>query len=130
MKKISFLALCLMALGTFGFVSSAQAEVVFTTSGSLAIGTAAGSNDLTVGLSPKVYAKYANDGTTAATAQWFAIAAAHPGGNTIYGTSQDVNNIYQKAFLTGTTIDTSAMTIPLVPGSAAAWTATLGYRLN
>lgn len=119
MKKISFLAL--IALGTFGFASSALALVVGPTAGSIALATGA-RPPLTVGLSPKVSATYTNPGTTDATAQWFAMSTAHPGGNTIYGTAQDVNNIYQKSFVTGTALDATIMATPTVAGSAAAWT--------
>lgn len=122
MKKISILALCLMALGTFGFASSALASAaVGPSNGSISMHT--GSNPaLTVGLSPKVSAYYVNPGTSDATAQWFAMSTAHPGGNIIYGTAQDVNNIYQKGFTTGTALTSTNMATPAVAGSSAAWT--------
>lgn len=122
MKKISVLALCLMIFGTFAFASSALAETIGpTTDGTLTIGTHANSIDLVIGLSPKVTAYYINPGATDATAQWFAMSSAHPGGNTIYGTAQDVNNIYSKTFTTGTALTATNMATPAVAGSAAAW---------
>lgn len=77
-----------------------------TASGTLPIGgsalTAGGaSGDLSIGLSPKVFARYVTDGDSEVTSQWYAIATVHPGGNVGYATAQDVNNIYMKAFVTG-----------------------------
>jgi len=86
------------------------------TSGSLAIGGANLANgnpsgDLSIGLSPKVFARYVTDGTTETTAQWYAIGTVHPGGNVGYATAQDVNNIYMKKFVTGDVTTTITDTI-------------------
>jgi hypothetical protein len=65
-----------------------------------------------IGLSPKVVAHYFTDGADDETAQWYAISTVHPGGNIAYGTSQDVNNIYMKWYVTGTTVADTVDNVP------------------
>jgi hypothetical protein len=86
-----------------------------------------GSNDsdgnatkqISVGLSPKVFARYVTDGTTESSAQWYALATVHPGGSIGYGTAQDVNNIYMKSFSTGDETTTITNNIPTEKDPAA-----------
>jgi len=74
-----------------------------------------------VGLSPKVKAYYANVGTGTTDSQWYGISAVHPGGNRVFGTAQDVNNVYSQDHATGTDLDTSLTKIPASPASASDW---------
>lgn len=120
MKKYIIFALCAM-MGVCGSISTAlAAETGSITYGELVIGSASGES-LTIGLSPKVGGRYINPGTDNATAQWFAIATAHPGGNMVYGSAQNLNNIYQKGFTTGTALDTTVMALPGTANSASEW---------
>ena len=99
MKKIAMAMFGVLLLSSAAFAAANDATSV---DGVLNIGGTGTSKDLTIGLSPKVVARYVN---TAAvdeiTAQWYAIATVHPGGSVGYATAQDVNNIYMKAFKTG-----------------------------
>ncbi len=120
MKKNKIIVVLTLLLAIVGFSSTVSAENVFE-SGEIAIGTHANAQDLTIGLSPKVTAKYVNAGTTDSTAQWFSIATAHPGGSRIYGTAQNLNNIYTKDFTTGTALTTTVLDIPTSANSASDW---------
>jgi len=77
--------------------------------------------DLTFGLSPKVVAKYVNPGTSDATGQWYSVGTVHPGGTKAFGTTQDLNNMYIKAYKTGTEITDTILDIPATKTSADAW---------
>jgi len=92
-------------------VESAGGELTLPTSGS----------DLVIGLSPKVAAYYASNGATETASQWYSISALHPGGNTVYGTAQDVNNVYSKTYVTGEDPTTYFADIPTDPQSASVW---------
>lgn len=121
MKKITILTVLSLCFVFVGFCSTSFAYNVYA-SGEITIGgNDADSTDITIGLSPKVVAKYENPGTTDATAQWFAIATAHPGGNMIYGTAQNLNNIYSKEFTTGTALSATVLDIPTNANSASDW---------
>ena len=119
MKKIMLIAL----VAAFGFASNAAAYEVLssTTPGKLTLGSSMTPNAIEIGLSPKVEAKYATDGTTDATAQWYAITTVHPGGNMAYGTAQNVNNIYQQGYTTGEATSTIFGTMPTTKASEAVW---------
>ncbi|MGE4545139.1 MAG: hypothetical protein AB7D06_13615 [Pedobacter sp.] len=124
MKKILVLtvALMLVASGSFAF------ELLSTTGvdGKLGFGDSVGTDNILytdgIGLSPKVVAKYATDGTDAVTAQWYSIATVHPGGNMAYGTAQNVNNIFSKSYTTGDETATVLDTIPVSKASESEWT--------
>lgn len=123
MKKIALTMLGLLLLSSAAFA----ANDVTATTGTLTIGGGAlasgvASKDLSIGLSPKVVARYVTNGTTEITSQWYAIATVHPGGNVGYATAQDVNNIYMKAFVTGdvTTKITDTIQEEKDPAAAAA----------
>ena len=75
-----------------------------------------------IGLSPKVQMYYVSNGGTTVNSQWYAISAGHPGGNTAYGTAQDVNNIFIKSYSTSDELSTYLKTIPTDGGSEGAWT--------
>lgn len=101
----------------FCLASSAFAVNDLTDDGALAIGGAADSNGnvtraLTIGLSPRVTARYMTDGTDETTAQWYAISTVHPGGNIGYGTAQDVNNVFMRSYDAGAAVATVVDTIP------------------
>lgn len=81
-----------------------------------------------VGLSPKVEAYYVNIGTGTTDSQWYAISAIHPGGNKVYGTAQDVNNVYSQDHTTGTATATSLQKLPTGPLSGSLWS-TNGWEL-
>ena len=110
MKKI-----VVAVLGVLVFSTSAFAAVndVTSTTGSLVIGE--GTRETSIGLSPKVVARYVTNGTADETAQWYAIATVHPGGNLGYGTAQDVNNIYMKCYTTGGGTADITGSIPVEP---------------
>ena len=74
-----------------------------------------------IGLSPKVEALYRTDGTNSTDTQWYAISTVHPGGNRVYATAQDVNNVYFQNHATGTDLDTSLTKIPSEGQSASIW---------
>lgn len=124
MKKtvaVTMLGLLLLSSTAFAVNDVTSTTGVLTIGGgALASGDA--SKDLSIGLSPKVVGRYVTNGTTEVTAQWFAIATVHPGGNVGYATAQDVNNIYMKAFVTGdvTTSITDTIQEEKDPAAAAA----------
>lgn len=122
MKKYFIITLC-MIIGGLVCASSALALDSGVVNGELTIGTS--TRVTTIGLSPKVSARYINPGTDDATSQWFSIATAHPGGNLIYGSAQNLNNIYHKSFTTGTALSTTNMNIPAGPDSAIDWSTNL-----
>ncbi len=126
MKKLISYTLVLAFIGMFGFASSAIASEDVLGTGEITIG--ANSTELIIGLSPKVTARYICPGTTDATSQWFSIATAHPGGNTLYGTAQNLNNIDQQDFETGTALDNSVLDIPASANSASDWS-TNGWKM-
>ena len=123
MKKTAKMILviaCVLAMGSTAFAgayTSAEGE------GALALGAGSATTApiLTIGLSPKVRASYFTDGTSAGTAQWYAIGTVHPGGTEVYGTAQNLNNVYKRTFTTGTTIDTAFFGLPSGPNSASDW---------
>ena len=88
MKKV----LVISALMLF-VASSAFAAQVSSSGGSLTIGGKDGTKELSMGLSSNVSAVYENGG--ADTPQWYAIATSHLGGKQVYGTAQDVTNLYK-----------------------------------
>ncbi|MGE4578639.1 MAG: hypothetical protein AB7F21_03795 [Desulfuromonadales bacterium] len=112
MKKTLFAVLSILL-----FASSAFAVATDTSSEELVIGGGADNNgaataELLIGLSPKVVGHYLTDGTTESTAQWYAIATVHPGGNIAYATAQDLNNVYMIWYVTGTDPVTSVENVP------------------
>ena len=128
MKKISSLIAITLLLGVFvscsfaeDVLSDADAGSTATQKGELNIGSAGTSEVLNIGLSPKVVARYVNPGTTEALGQWFAIATGYSGGNMIYATAQDLNNIYKKDYATGTTVDKTILNVSVTKASAEVW---------
>lgn len=117
MKKMTSLLLA-FAVSVLVFASSAMAYEKAGT-GELQMGVPAMKP---IGLSPKVYGIYYTNGTDAGTAQWFAIGTAHPGGNEMYATAQNLTNNYKKTFTAGTTINSALFALPASPNSADAWT--------
>ena len=109
MKKIAAVVFGVLFLSSAAFAANNDATSV---DGVLNIGGTGTSKALSIGLSPKVVARYVNTAATnEITAQWYAIASVHPGGNVGYATAQDVNNIYMKAFKTGDVTTTITETI-------------------
>ncbi len=108
----------LTMFAVFCLSTSAFAVADLTDSGALLIGGAADSNavvtqELTIGLSPRVSARYFTDGDSETSAQWYAIATVHPGGNVGYGTAQDVNNVFMIGYTTGSAVTTVTDVIPV-----------------
>lgn len=120
MKKL----ICIMAaLALVGLSGTAfAAKDLLSTTAQFQVGTANAANSIMFGLSPKVIARYVNPGTTDSTAQWYSIGTGHPGGTTLWGTAQDLNNIYSKTYVTGTEITTTLLNIATVKSSVTAWT--------
>ena len=96
---VALFGVLLLSSAAFAVNDDTSNESLNAGGGALADTTASAS--ISIGLSPKVYARYVTDGTTEVTAQWYAIATVHPGGNVGYATAQDVNNIYMQKFVTG-----------------------------
>lgn len=120
MKKNIILLIALFTLfvpSAFAFDASSSATAGFLTltSGGMTPSIAP------IGLSPKVEAYYVTDGTSDVTAQWYAIATVHPGGNLSYGTAQDLNNIYHSTYETGSDTATELEGIPATSASASVW---------
>ena len=116
-KTINYL-LILALLLVSSSISFAENGADHTSDGNLNIGGTADSNGdatntLNIGLSPRVMARYLTDGTSETTAQWYAIATVHPGGNVGYGTAQDVNNVYLSCYTTGDDTATITDNIPV-----------------
>ncbi len=134
MKKIMFTSLLLVFVGVLGFSGNVFAEDVLSSADAdandpgLNIG-ATGATQLDIGLSPKVVARYVTDGTTTVTAQWYAVAAGHPGGNKMYCTGQNLNNIGSDDYLTGTTFTKTLLAIPTTKASEDAFE-TLGWDFD
>lgn len=115
---VAMFGVLILSTSVFAAANDNTAAGTLTIGGSNLSAAAGGgpTNDLSIGLSPKVYARYVNTaGVSETTAQWYSIATVHPGGNIGYATAQDVNNIYMKAFTTGsqtTTITGAIQTAP------------------
>jgi hypothetical protein len=89
MKKIYVLVAVVLMMATSSFAAQ-----VPSSGGSLSLGT--GTNPkLSMGLSSNVSAVYEDGG--AIKPQWYAIATSHLGGKQVYGTAQDVTNLYKLA---------------------------------
>lgn len=118
----------LLVASVLCLTASAFAEDVTTVvgAGKLVIGTAAGANDLTIGLSKGVEVRYINPGTDASLAQWYAVSSVHSGGNQGYATAQNLTNIMKRDYLPGSATSTVLTTIPEVSASKEEWV-TMGW---
>ena len=114
-----FKKIFLMLFVLFAFSLNANAAPIESAAGELTLPTSG--SDMVVGLSPKVVAYYLSNGAGETASQWFAISTLHPGGNTVYGTAQDVNNVYSKGYTTGDDPTTYFADIPTDPQSASVW---------
>lgn len=121
MFKMNKLIVGLLAASALFVASTAMAEDVDSDAGKIVIGTAAGANDLTIGLSSGVQARYVNPGTTAAEAQWYVAASVHQGGNMGYATAQNLTNIMAMAYKPGDPASTILDTVPVVAASKEDW---------
>ncbi len=74
-----------LAIGLILSSNSFAGDTDNTTGGA---GSALELNGLVIGVSPDVYAYYADDGN-AGNSQWFGIATAHKGGDKIFGAAQN-----------------------------------------
>jgi len=113
MKKIAImLVVASILLSGNAFAENADA----TSQGKLVIGGTEGANGtskaIEIGLSPKVVARYVTDGTDTVDAQWYAIAAVHPGGNQGYATAANLNNIASRNYTTGAAVSDITDAIP------------------
>ena len=122
MNFIKKICLILLVLGFS--VSVSYAAPVSSANGELDLSAAteSGSGGPIIGLSPKVAAYYLSNGNTVTSSQWYAMSTGHPGGNKVYATAQDVNNIYSKEYSTAAAMSTYLQSIPTVGQSASAWT--------
>ena len=124
MKKM-IIMLAVFALTSLVVGSNAMAFSV-SGLGELKMGSsavAAGNSALTIGLSPKVFGLYYTDGDAPGTAQWFAIGAAHPGGNEMYAGAQNLTNTYKQKFEAGTELTEALFALPTQASSAEDWSA-------
>lgn len=123
-KTIKILSLMLFMM--LALSANAFSAVIDSSGGELDLfvaGTSVDANDgsAAIGLSPKVVAKYKSDGTNSTDTQWYAISAIHPGGNKVYGTAQNINNVYSQDHATGSNVDDSLDKIPASEDSAIDW---------
>lgn len=121
MKKLVLMSIALVLVA-----GSAFAEVVDSADGKLLFGDSAQNTTLGeggIGISPKVVARYVTDGTDQVTAQWYAVATVHPGGNEAYATAQNLNNILKRPYSTGDDTATVLTTIPETKASESDWAA-------
>lgn len=119
MKKILVLSIALAMLATSSFAAEVKSE-----DGKLVFGDSAKDTNLNkggIGISPKVVAKYVTDGTDQVTAQWYAAATVHPGGNEAYATAQNLNNILKRPYSTGDDTASVLDTIPTAKASESDW---------
>jgi len=120
-KKTIFILLAVLLFASTAF----SAEDLLSSAGTDGeLGLGANSTALVIGLSPKVVARYLTEGTAAnaQTSQWYAIGTVHPGGSMKYGTAQDLNNIYQDTYATGTAVTNAVLNISTVKASPTVWT--------
>lgn len=127
MKSITKKMLLMLMLLFFVSVNANAAADVPSVGGELDLFTTTagmvttGDEQSPIGLSPKVVARYKTSGTDATDTQWFAIGTLHPGGNKVFGTAQDVNNVYSQDHSTGTAVATSLDKIPALGQSSSVW---------
>lgn len=120
MKKNIIMMLILACMFVVGSSTLVFAEDVLSTAGEIGelnIGNDANSLTLDIGLSPKVVARWVSPGTTIVLAQWYALAVGHPGGNRIYCSGQNLNNMGYMGYSTGTTLDNAVLNIPTTKAS-------------
>jgi len=132
MRKITVVTLMFMCFCFLGFSSAVFAQDLLSTAGTageLNMGTTGGSPALDVGLSPKVVARYVSPGNSSVTAQWYAMAAGHPGGNKLYCSGQNLNNIGSRTYATGTAFSNAILNIPATQASEDAFQ-TLGWDFD
>jgi hypothetical protein len=123
MKKILVLTIALVFMAGSAFAASFSTT---SADGKLAFGDCVKNTQLYggIGLSPKVAAYYVTDGDSTTTAQWYGISTVHPGGNTAYGTAQNLNNILHASYTTGDATATILTTIPDAKASLDQWPTT------
>ena len=122
-KKI-FLVLFVLLVASL----NANAAPVSSSEGELKLPQTDATKPLIIGLSPKVTAYYVSNGSTEVASQWYAMSTLHPGGNLVYGTAQDVNNVYSQDYKAGDTTADYLKKIPTDPQSATVWSSS-GWKL-
>jgi len=100
MLRKSKVVVGLVAAASLFMVPSAFAAAYSSAGGQIILG-AGGENYKIIGLSKGVLVEYFNPGTTTTGAQWYTVASAHSGGNTAFGTAQNLTNIMKKDFSAG-----------------------------
>ena len=90
MKKVFLITVLLMVIAAPSF-----ALTVAKATGQLEMGGTDSSPEFSCGLSNEVRAHYVTDGVSGTAAQWYAIGTYHLGGNNVYGTAQDITNVYK-----------------------------------
>jgi hypothetical protein len=115
---LTLLSVLILSANAFAVASATDSESLTIGGGNDEDGNA--TQEIKIGLSPKVVAHYFTDGTSTTTAQWYAIATVHPGGNVGYGTAQDVNNIYMQWYDTGSDAEAFVENIPNEKGAPSA----------
>ena len=118
---IIMMVVLLLAVSAHAGVESADGELNLFVEGTTIL-TDDGDGYAPIGLSPKVQAFYVSNGGTVTESQWYAISTGHPGGNKVYATAQDVNNIFSKSYTTADEMSTYLQSIPTDPQSASVWT--------
>jgi hypothetical protein len=98
MRKVCLFVLVMMMVAPYAFADQTSSSTNFT------LGT---TSTTTVGLSNEVTARYINAGAT--KPQWYAIGTYHLGGDKVFGTAQDMTNIYKQDKDPGSTFDWSGM---------------------
>jgi hypothetical protein len=116
MKKIVFIALAMMMVAPYAFADNTSTSTNFT------LGS---TSKLTVGLSNEVTARYINGGAT--KPQWYAIGTYHVGGDKVFGTAQDITNIYKQEKDPGEDFTWTGM--PADSSASSSWSASVWSAL-
>jgi len=117
MKKVFIIASVVLMVASTSFATQ-----VTSSGGSLAIGGSDATAipvTLTMGLSSNVKAVYENGGGT--KPQWYAIATSHLGGKQVYGTAQDITNLYKLAVEKTPGTEATFSDMPTGPGMSSTW---------
>jgi hypothetical protein len=102
MRKAIILALAMSLIASYAFAAQQV-----STSTNFELGS---TKTTVVGLSSQVTAVYENGGGSAtAKPQWYAIGTYHLAGDKVYGTAQDMTNIYVQDKDPGSTFDWAGM---------------------
>ena len=136
MRKIFIFTVVMLTFASLGFAAQVSSKDNTADTSLLVIGGGADLDGatptviLSVGLSSQVTAVYENGGS-GTNPQWYAIAAAHLGGKQMYGTAQDVSNVYKLPSAAERTPGTIPVftTLPADNTASGIWTSTAWEKM-